>query len=126
MVWPEACHPDQVPTRNLRFTWEPRGSVRVRAAPPNDALADYLSDELQPGSGAAERLLALIGEFRTGRRGSWEVPGDCWSVELTYARACLRTEHAIPGRTLHLPLEDFEEAVRSWVDFVALSRASAS
>ncbi|MFP2926161.1 hypothetical protein ACLESO_13255 [Pyxidicoccus sp. 3LG] len=98
----------------------------MQASPPNDVLADYLSEELQPGSGAAERLLALVMEFRTGRRGVWEVPGDCWSVELTSARASLRTEHAIPGRVLHLPLEDFEEAVRSWLDFVQLSRASAS
>jgi hypothetical protein len=100
--------------------------VLVRATPPNDVLADYLTEELQPGSGAAERLMALVQEFRTGRTGAWEVPGDCYSVELTAARATLRTEHAIPGRTLHLPLEDFAEAVRSWLDFVALSRASAS
>ena len=98
----------------------------VRAPPPNDVLADYLSEELQPGSGAAERLLDLVHGFRAGRCGVWEVPGECWSVELTPARATLRTEDAIPGRTLHLPLEDFEEAVRAWLDFVQVSRASAS
>lgn len=98
----------------------------VRASPPNDVLADYLSEELQPGSGAAERLLDLIHGFHAGRRGVWEVPGECWSVELTPARATIRTEDAIPGRTLHLPLQDFEEAVRAWLDFVYLSRASAS
>lgn len=122
----KACHPGHVSTRNLRFTWEPWGSVVVRAPAPDDALADYLTSELQPGSGAAERLLELIGEFRGSRRGSWEVPGDSWSVELTYARATLRTEYAIPGRTVHLPIEEFEEAVRAWLDFVALSLASAS
>lgn len=98
----------------------------VRARAPDDVLADYLSEELQPGSGAAERLLALVHELRAGRMGTWEVPGDCWSVEFTHARATLRTEHAIPGRTQHLPLEDFEEAVRAWLDFVAQSRVSAS
>jgi hypothetical protein len=100
--------------------------VLVRATPPNDVLADYLSEELQPGSGAAERLLALIHELHAGRMGTWEVPGDCWSVEFSPVRATIRTEHAIPGRTLHLPLEDFEEAVRAWLDFVALQRASSA
>ncbi|NMO22276.1 hypothetical protein HPC49_38340 [Pyxidicoccus fallax] len=114
-------------TRKLRFTWDSRGSaVVVRAPPPNDVLADYLSEELQPGSGAAERLLELILQVRSGHLGGWEVPGDCWSVELTKVRATVRTEDAIPGRTLHLPVEDFEEAVRAWQDFVRLPRASAS
>ncbi len=122
----ETWHPGAVLTRNLQFTWEPWGSVVVQAAPPNDALADYLTEELQPGSGAAERMLDLIGEVRSGRCGTWEVLGDNWSVELTPARATLCTEFAIPGRTLHLALEDFEEAVRAWLDFVALCRASAS
>ncbi|MCP3141908.1 YacL family protein [Pyxidicoccus xibeiensis] len=98
----------------------------VHAPPPNDVLAAYLSEEVQPGTGTAERLLALVHEFRTGRGGVWEVPGECWSVELTHVRASLRTEHAIPGRTQHLPLEDFEEALRAWQDFVLQSRASAS
>ena len=98
----------------------------VRAPRPNDVLADYLSEELRPGSGAAERLLELARELRAGRTGVWEVPGECWSLELTPARATLRTEDAIPGRTQHLPLEDFEEAVRAWLDFVRLSHASAS
>jgi hypothetical protein len=90
-------------------------------------LAAYLTDELQPGSGVAERLLDLIHEFRSGSRaGTWEMTGTCWSVELTPVRATLRTEDAIPGRTQHLPLEDFEEAVRAWVDFVRRSHISAS
>lgn len=98
----------------------------VQAPPPNDALADYLTEELQPGSGAAERLLELIAQVRASPQPTWELPGECWSVELTYARATLCTEYAIPGRMVHLPLEDFEEAVRAWLDFVAQSHASAS
>ncbi|WP_147451528.1 YacL family protein [Corallococcus llansteffanensis] len=107
----------------MRFTWDQQGRVVVRGLPPDDVLADYLAQELRSEPARAEHMLRVLKAVRRGNRERWDVNGDAWSLELSRARASIHSEEAIPGRSQDLPLEEFEEAVRSWLAFMELSRA---
>ncbi|WP_208721651.1 hypothetical protein [Corallococcus aberystwythensis] len=91
--------------------------------PPDDVLADYLAQELRPDVNRAQGMLRVLAALRQGRRDRWDVTGDTWSLELNRARASIHSEVAIPGRSQDLPLEEFEDAIRSWLEFMELSRA---
>ncbi|WP_199747270.1 MULTISPECIES: hypothetical protein [Corallococcus] len=91
--------------------------------PPDDVLADYLAQELRPDANRAQGMLNVLASLRQGRRERWDVTGDTWSLELNRARASIHSEVAIPGRSQDLPLEEFEDAIRSWLEFMELSRA---
>ena len=91
--------------------------------PPDDVLADYLAQELRPDSSRAHGMLNVLAALRQGRRERWDVTGETWSLELSRARASIHSEVAIPGRSQDLPLEEFEDAIRSWLEFMELARA---
>lgn len=91
--------------------------------PPDDVLADYLAQELRPDANRAQGVLNVLTALRQGRQERWDVTGDTWSLELNRARASIHSEVAIPGRSQDLPLEEFEAAIRSWLEFMELSRA---
>ncbi|WP_199724676.1 hypothetical protein [Corallococcus sp. AB011P] len=91
--------------------------------PPDDVLADYLVQELRPDANRAQGMLRELAALRQGQRERWDVTGETWSVELNRARASIHSEVAIPGRSQDLPLEEFEDAIRSWLEFMELSRA---
>ncbi|WP_223633073.1 hypothetical protein [Corallococcus sp. EGB] len=91
--------------------------------PPDDVLADYLAQELHPDPNRAQGVLNVLTALRQGRQERWDVTGETWSVELNRARASIHSEVAIPGRSQDLPLEEFEAAIRSWLEFMELSRA---
>nr|WP_242544544.1 hypothetical protein [Corallococcus sp. NCSPR001] len=91
--------------------------------PPDDVLADYLAQELRPDANRAQGMLNVLASLRQGRRERWDVTGETWSLELNRARASIHSEVAIPGRSQDLPLEEFEEVIRSWLEFMELSRA---
>lgn len=91
--------------------------------PPDDVLADYLAHELRPDPNRAQGMLRVLMALRQGKRERWDVTGDAWSLELNRARASIHSEDAIPGRSQDLPLEEFEAAIRSWLEFMELSRA---
>ncbi|WP_199738981.1 hypothetical protein [Corallococcus sp. CA054B] len=91
--------------------------------PPDDVLADYLAQELRPDANRAQGMLNVLASLRQGRRERWDVTGETWSLELNRARASIHSEVAIPGRSQDLPLEEFEDAIRSWLEFTELSRA---
>ncbi|MBU8897475.1 hypothetical protein KRR26_17800 [Corallococcus sp. M34] len=95
----------------------------MSAPPPDDVLADYLTQELRPDVSAAQRLLRVTRAVRDGQRERWAVPGEGWSLDLSRARATIHCETTIPGRVLHLPLEEFEEVVVAWLQFLELSLA---
>ncbi|MGE6760028.1 hypothetical protein ACQKGO_18585 [Corallococcus interemptor] len=90
--------------------------------PPDDVLADYLAQEVRPDAHRAQGMLNVLAALRQGRRDRWDVTGDTWSLELNRARASIHSEVAIPGRSQDLPLEEFEDALRSWLEFMELSR----
>lgn len=90
--------------------------------PPDDVLADYLAQELRPDANRAQGMLNVLASLRQGRRDRWDVTGETWSLELNQARASIHSEVAIPGRSQDLPLEEFEAAIRSWLEFMELSR----
>nr|WP_205694607.1 hypothetical protein [Corallococcus coralloides] len=91
--------------------------------PPDDVLADYLAQELRPDANRAQGMLNVLASLRQGRRERWDVTGETWSLELNRARASIHSEVAIPGRSQDLPLEEFEDAIRAWLEFMELSRA---
>ncbi|WP_171446274.1 hypothetical protein [Corallococcus carmarthensis] len=91
--------------------------------PPDDVLADYLAQELRPDLDRAQGMLRVLTALRQGRQDRWDVTGETWSLELNRARASIHSEVAIPGRSQDLPLEEFEDAIRSWLEFMELSRA---
>jgi hypothetical protein len=107
----------------LRFTWDQQGRAVVSGLPPDDVLADYLAQELRPVPERAQGMLRVLTALRQGKRERWDVTGDMWSLELNRARASIHSEVAIPGRSQDLPLEEFETAIRSWLEFMELSRA---
>ncbi|RKG49866.1 hypothetical protein D7X30_38730 [Corallococcus sp. AB011P] len=109
--------------RTLRFTWDQQGRAVVSGLPPDDVLADYLVQELRPDANRAQGMLRELAALRQGQRERWDVTGETWSVELNRARASIHSEVAIPGRSQDLPLEEFEDAIRSWLEFMELSRA---
>ncbi|WP_169828068.1 MULTISPECIES: hypothetical protein [Corallococcus] len=90
--------------------------------PPDDVLADYLAQELRPDANRAQGMLRELTALRQGQRDRWDVTGETWSLELNRARASIHSEVAIPGRSQDLPLEEFEDAIRSWLEFMELSR----
>jgi uncharacterized protein YacL (UPF0231 family) len=108
--------------QKLRFTWDQRGYATVLAEPPHDVLAGYLAEELQTNAPVCRRVLDTIQSLRVGRRSSWDTEGQAWSVSLNRVRAAIVSEYAVPGRSLDLTLEEFEDAVGSWLRFIELSR----
>lgn len=108
--------------RNLRFTWDQQGRVTAVGEPPRDVLADYLSNELQANPSACRRLLNTLRQLRTGKRDAWEVLGEAWTLKLSRFSAELISEDVVPGRRMALPIEDLEEAVDSWLQFIEFAR----
>lgn len=95
----------------------------MNGLPPDDVLADYLAQELGFEPSRAEKMLRVLNAVRHGKRERWDVNGDAWSLELSRARASIHSEETIPGRSQDLPLEEFEDVIRSWLEFMELSRA---
>ncbi|RKG72900.1 hypothetical protein D7V88_37400 [Corallococcus terminator] len=109
--------------RTLRFTWDQQGRAVVNGLPPDDVLADYLAQELGFEPARAQKMLRVLNAVRHGKRDRWDVTGDAWSLELSPVRASIHSEETIPGRSQELSLEEFEHVVRSWLEFMELSRA---
>lgn len=109
--------------QKLRFTWDQQGHATVLAEPPHDVLADFLAEEIQSDLSLCKRMLDIIRALRLGRHSTWDNEGESWSVRLSKTRAAITSEFAVPGRTLEITLEEFEEAVGSWQRFLEISRA---
>jgi uncharacterized protein YacL (UPF0231 family) len=106
----------------LRFTWDQQGQVTALAEPPDDILADYLAEEVQANAFTCRRLLDIIRALRQGRHSCWTAEGEAWSVRLNRTRAVIMSEYAVPGRSRALALDEFEEAVDSWLRFLEVVR----
>jgi hypothetical protein len=107
---------------NVRFTWDKEGHVTAVAEPPDDVLADYLAQEVSNNPLKCRRLLDIIRALRGGKHSSWRADGDAWNLSMTKARAVIESEFSVPGRARELSLEDFEELVRSWLQFLETTR----
>jgi len=107
---------------NVRFTWDQEGHVTALAEPPDDVLADYLSEEVRDDSRLCRRLLDIIRALRLGKHSCWTAEGEAWNVNLTKARAVIESEYAVPGRARELTLGEFEELVQSWLRFLETTR----
>jgi hypothetical protein len=107
---------------NVRFTWDQEGHVTALAEPPDDILADYLADEVSNNPLKCRRLLDIIRALRGGKHSSWRADGEAWNLSMTKARAVIESEFSVPGRARELSLEDFEELVRSWLQFLETTR----
>ncbi len=109
--------------KKLRFTWDQHGRLTAVGEPPQDVLADYLANELKADTSACERLLEALRDVREGKMEDWEDAGEAWTVTLTPSRAEIVSEYAVPGRRIFLPIEELEEAIQSWMEFIALARS---
>jgi hypothetical protein len=109
--------------KKLRFTWDRRGRLIAVGQPPQDVLADYLANELQEDRNACRRVLDTVRRVKAGHCENWEREGDSWSLRLTGDIAEFTSEHAVPGRRLKLPLQELEEAVASWLQFIEVARS---
>jgi uncharacterized protein YacL (UPF0231 family) len=106
----------------VRFTWDQEGHVTALAEPPNDILAEYLTEEVRNNPRLCRRLLDIIRALRKGSHSSWRAEGDSWSVNLTHTRAVIESEFSVPGRSHELTLEEFEELVSAWLGFLETTR----
>jgi uncharacterized protein YacL (UPF0231 family) len=106
----------------LRFTWDQEGQVQARAEPPDDILANYLSEEVRNDSRRCRRLLDIIRALRRGSHSAWRADGDAWSVKLSRGRVVIESEIAVPGQVREMTLEEFEELVSSWLRFLENTR----
>lgn len=107
---------------NLRFTWDQEGHVTALAEPPDDILADYLSEEVRGNVRLCRRVLDIIRALRMGSHSAWVLDGDAWSVKLNRTRAVIESEYAVPGRSRELSLDEFEQLVQSWLRFLEVAR----
>ncbi len=106
----------------LRFTWDQDGQVLAFGEPPDDILANYLSEEVRNNPRLCRRLLDIIRALRRGSHSSWLADGDTWSVKLSRGRAVIESELAVPGRARELTLDEFEQLVESWLQFLETTR----
>jgi hypothetical protein len=109
--------------KKLRFTWDQQGRLTALGEPPQDVLADFLVSELHADPTACERLLEALRDVREGKMADWEDTGEAWTVSLTPGQAEIVSEYAVPGRRLSLPIEELEEAIQSWMQFIAFARS---
>jgi uncharacterized protein YacL (UPF0231 family) len=108
--------------RNVRFTWDQAGQVTALAEPPDDILAYYLAEEVSNNPRLCRRLLDIIRALRGGKHSAWRADGQAWNLSLTKTRAVIESEVSVPGRSREVALEDFEELVQSWLQFLETTR----
>lgn len=82
----------------------------------HERVASFLVMDIQRSPAWARELAEKVAEVRAGRLASWERIGNAYRLFLSHEGALLEDLVGPDSRPERVPLAEFEEAARAWLD----------
>lgn len=106
----------------MRLYIDDHGARRAEVASPHALLGWFLEQDVQSSPPSCEDYLDAVRQVREGQLPAWSGTGNAHTVHITPARVRIETEFADPPASCELELQEFETALRAWLQFVKQAR----